>query len=343
MALNDAPRVRLGSLSTPCEAAPDLGDLLGIEQLWVKRDDLIGYSWGGNKVRPIEFLLGEALDRGADTVVLCGGPTSNFAALMGVACAHHGLRIHQVSYGVRPGRLPAAMAVSTRSGTVFHFTGSSDRARMEPVAQALADRLRAEGRAVYLLPRGGATPVGALGYAHAAAELTEQLAQSGITSATVVVPVGSGGTIAGLIAGWTYGLETRAEPLAVDLVGVSVSRAPEELHAAVAGIARDCATAAGVDPVPKHRCRWRLLDGRGTGFGATEAADRELIDSIELRTRFLVDTTYNAKALRWLRDSAARLAGPVVYWHTGGVLGVVDRICNLGGTPSTPITEAPTP
>lgn len=341
MGLNAPPRVRLGSIPTPCEPASDLGALLKIDQLWVKRDDLLGHSWGGNKVRPIEFLLGDALHQRADAVVMCGGPTSNFAALMAAACAQYGLQVHQVCYGHRPDRLPAAMAVGTRSGTVFHFTGSSDRLSMEPAAQALAERLRSLGSTPYLLPRGGATAVGSLGYAQAAGELVDQLTQSGLSSATVVVPVGSGGTIAGLIAGWTYALDSGAPPFEVDLVGVSVSRAPEDLQAEIAAIARAAAEHRGHDGTrgASASCRWRLVDGRGIGFGASDATERALIDRIELRTRFLVDPTYNGKALRWLRDSAAHLGGPVVYWHTGGVLGVVDRICNQGGASASRLTE----
>jgi D-cysteine desulfhydrase len=231
---------------------------------------------------------------------------------------------------LRPSRTPAALDGSIQAGAVLEFTGSSDRATMDATADAVARRLRAEGRRPYVLPRGGATAVGALGFANAAFELTEQLDLMGIDAVTVVVPVGSGGTIAGLVAGWTYALDTRSreKPLDVEIVGVSVSRPPDELRDTIESIVGSCGAAAaqGVFRPQENRCRWRLVDGQGAGFGVADVGGRELIGEISRRTRFLVDTTYNGKALQWLRESASQLSRPIVYWHTGGALGVVDRI-----------------
>ncbi|NPT54414.1 pyridoxal-phosphate dependent enzyme [Paraburkholderia sp. 5N] len=329
MAMNEIPRARLGSFPTPCEQASDLGAVLGVDALWVKRDDLTGYSWGGNKVRPIEFILGDALHQGADTVVVCGGPTSNFAALMVAACSQRGLAVHHVSYGQRPSRIPAAFEVSIQSGAVVEFTGSSDRETMDATAEVVASRLRAQGKRPYVLPRGGASAVGALGFANAALELSAQLKQLGIDAITVVVPVGSGGTIAGLITGWTYALDAGSltDALDVEIVGVSVSRPPDEMRETIESVVRGCgATAAESVLRPlASRCRWRLVDGRSAGFGVADVSDIELVEEISRQTRFLVDTTYNGKAMRWIRESASQLSRPVVYWHTGGTLGVVDR------------------
>jgi D-cysteine desulfhydrase len=226
--------------------------------------------------------------------------------------------------------MPAALKVSIQSGAVLEFTGSSDRTSMDVTANAVARQLRAEGMRPYVLPRGGATAAGALGFANAALELTEQLTLLGIDSVTVVVPVGSGGTIAGLITGWTYALDalSRSKSITVEIVGVCVSRPPDELHDIIKSIVRDCGTVAakGIFRPTENRCRWRLVDGRGVGFGLADVHDIELVEEISRQTRFLVDTTYNGKALRWLRESANRLSGPIVYWHTGGALGVVDRI-----------------
>ena len=93
----------------------------------MKRDDLTGHSWGGNKVRTIEYLLGDAKAQSCDMVVLCGGPTSNFAALMTAACTAHGLETVQVSYGTEPSPKPAALAVGEAAGATIRYTGSVDR------------------------------------------------------------------------------------------------------------------------------------------------------------------------------------------------------------------------
>lgn len=332
MALSDIPRVRLGSFPTPCQPTPRLGSLLGTAELWVKRDDLTGFSWGGNKVRTIEYLLADAIQQDADTVVVCGGPTSNFAALMAVACATSGLAVHHISYGSQPSRMPAALAVSLGSGAVVEFTGSQDRASMGAAANAEARQLRIVGKHPYVVPRGGATAVGALGFANAAVELAEQLEQVGFEAVTVVLPVGSGGTIAGLIAGLTVALGPtgQAASLNIDVVGVSVSRPPNELRNAIETMANECASLAGwghMWPIA-DRCRWSLVDGRGAGFGASDPRDDAFADQINSRTGLLVDPTYNIKALSWLRESSCRRSGPVVYWHTGGALGVADRFAD---------------
>ena len=332
MAVNQQQRIPLGSFPTPFESAPDLGELLGVNELWVKRDDLSGYSWGGNKIRTIEFLLGDAIGRGSDTVVICGGPTSNFAALMSVACARHGLAALRIVYGSRPSRIPSALAISLRSGAIVEFTDSPNRTSVDAAADAAAHRLRLEGRCPYGLPRGGATAIGALGLANAALELNEQLEQNGIDDVTIVVPVGSGGTIAGLIAGWTYMLDgtSWARAVNIEILGVSVSRPPDELRDTIRSLASDCAVRAGYDILrpATERCRWSLVDGRGAGFGLAGEREVALVDEIANRTRFLFDTTYNGKSLAWLRETSSRPACPIVYWHTGGALGVIDRISN---------------
>ncbi len=331
----DAPHVSLAALPTPLQHRPDLGAVLGGKAIWVKRDDLTGYSWGGNKIRTIEYLIGDAEAQGSDTVVLCGGPTSNFTALMAYACAARGLSVFQVSYGSEPEVKPVALAAGEAAGAVLHFTGSSDRSTMEEVAAAIADRLRAEGRRPYLVPRGGATVVGALGYAHAAGEVRCQLRQYGIHAVTIVMPVGSGGSIAGLLSGFLFAFDEDEEalPLDVDLIGVSVSRPVDELRAAIEAKAQACG--AGRARLMSVDCRWRLVDGRGAGFNHYDADDVALVDAIMRRSGLLIDTTYNGKALRWLRDQRLSAARPILYWHTGGALAVADRLAR----PASPSTH----
>lgn len=322
--LNPA-RAPLWEFPTPCVRSPELQDLLGCGSLYVKRDDLIGYSWGGNKVRAIEFLIADILKCRADTVILCGGVTSNFAALMSAACTQRGLQVHQVSYGEPPVRIPAAMVAGQGFGTNYHFTGLQDRASTETMAVQLEQRLTQDGRRPYLLPRGGATPIGAMGYAYAAAELTSQLRSMGIERATVVVPVGSGGTIAGLIAGWKRGPFKEDDP-AIDLVGVCVSRPPLEMSSTVQEIAQACPYRSSEPGQVPIRLSYRIVEGRGGGFGTVDEDDAAWIRMVE-ETGMHVDATYNAKALKWMRSAATELKGTVVYWHTGGVFGVIDRLC----------------
>lgn len=302
-------RVPLGIFPTPVRQVADLGP--GLHDLLVKRDDLTGFAWGGNKVRTLEYVLGDALSLQADTIVVAGGPTSNFAALLAVAAAGQGLAVVQVCYGDPRGGA-AALALSRRAGAAVEFTGSADRNSMDEYAAELAGRLRAQGRRPYVVPRGGATPIGACGFAVAATELVEQVGEQPIT---VVIPVGSGGSIAGLLAGLG---STR-----IDVVGVSVSRPVDEIEAQVATRAAECARLIGaIDPLP----RWRVVDGRGPGYGGGWPEADELARTLLAQSGFVADPVYNAKALLWLSGHREELPGTVLYWSTGGALAAADEL-----------------
>jgi 1-aminocyclopropane-1-carboxylate deaminase/D-cysteine desulfhydrase-like pyridoxal-dependent ACC family enzyme len=318
MALTDVPRVPLGIFPTPLQRVESLSGGTDLRDLLLKRDDLTGFAWGGNKVRALEYVLADALALGADTIVVAGGPTSNFAALLAIAASGHGLAVTQVCYG-EPRDGAGALAVSRRAGAVVEFTGSHDRDSMDERASAIAECHRAEGGRAYVVPRGGATAVGACGFAGAATELVTQLAERGVLSATVVLPVGSGGSIAGLLAGLgAAGTDDR-----VDVVGVSVSRPVPEIQAQVAVRATACASLVGASgPLP----RWRLVDGRGSGYGARSKETDHLASRVLRHGGLVADPVYNAKALLWLAQHRSELRRPVVYWSTGGALASADDL-----------------
>jgi len=315
--------VRLGLFPTPLHAA-DL-EAAGLGRLWLKRDDLTGYCWGGNKVRTLESILADALAARTEVFVVAGGPSSSFAALLAVAAAERGIEVRQFSHGEPRGG--AAIALAARAGALVHYTGSPDKVSMEEAADREADRLRAAGRRVYRVPRGGATAVGARGFATAAAELLAQLDEHGLERVQVVLPLGSGGSTAGLLAGLAA-----ADPARVEVVAVAVTRDPDEVAATVDQLARQLAgelvgeTTRDADlPV-----RWRVVDGRAVDVPATEST---LLRAVGL----VADPVYNARALGWLAAHRAELAGPLVYWLTGGLLSAADSLT----TPGSP--EPPTP
>lgn len=333
MGLN-AGRVALGTWPTALEPAPRLGAVLGVDDLWVKRDDLSGFAWGGNKVRAVETLLADIERSGAHHVIVSGGPTSNFAATMAAAAASRGLVVHQVSYGTEPSVAPPALAASRQAGARVLFTGSSDRSDMEVRANELAvelaeDVVRGSGSGhggVYVIPRGGATAIGALGFFRAVDEVRTQLAALDLAPRRIVIPVGSGGSIAGLVAGsprhgGTWHLD-----------GVSVSRDPVEMRAEIRATAAACLARAGqVGPLAS----FTLHDGRAPGFGLVDPAAADLIQAVRVRTGLLVDDTYNAKALAWLA-AAPPVDGPTLYWHTGGALGAAAALCQPHPIPPHP-------
>ncbi len=320
MALTLPGRYPLGVFPTPLHRADRLGRELGIDPLWLKRDDLSGFSWGGNKVRTVEGLLAEAIDRHITDLVVSGGPSSNFAAALAAGATVAGLAVHQVAYGDPPSEPPPAMLAGAAAGATIRFTGDDDRSTMETRARDVAAELAAAGRRPMTIPRGGANAVGSSGFFLAAIELQEQLHALGTSVATVVLPVGSGGSVAGFLAG------SAAVDAAWKVVGLSVSRPVDELRPALLAKALDVAAHTTAESVTEDGLtdRLELHDCRGEGFGRTSLVERQTSARLTHRTGLIIDPTYNAKALHWLADTTD-LPTPAVYWHTGGALSATPR------------------
>ncbi len=226
-------RIELATLPTPLVPAPNLGAAMGIERLYVKRDDLTGFAFGGNKARVLEFLVAAALEQGADTLVTGGAAASNFCAATAAAARLAGLGCHLLIAGEPPQDSPG-LDLARSWGATVAWTRMPERASVDTGLPRAAAALAAAGKRPYLIPRGGATALGAVGYALAAGELHDQLAGRGLRADCVLVAVGSGGTLAGLLAGSTLlGHPWR-------LVGASVSRPPKEAAQRVLQLARDC-------------------------------------------------------------------------------------------------------
>ena len=325
------PRTRLAVLPTPLVAAPRLAAALGTGPLLVKRDDLTGFAFGGNKARLLEFLVAAATADGADTLLTGGAAGSNFCAAAAAAACRAGLACELVIAGP-PAPSGPALALARSWGAAVRWTGVPERDSVDTWLPAVAEKLTARGRRPYLIPRGGATGLGAVGYALAAAELHEQLADRGLDDVTVVVPVGSGGTLAGLLAGHVL----LGRPWA--LAGGSASRPPQAAARQVLTLARECLgllQAGRAEPGPADVT---IVDARGPGHGLPSPAGLAAAEQAMRTEGLMVDPVYTAKALALAaglaaRGGAAGLAArgggpgpsgrPVVFWHTGGVLDAV--------------------
>jgi 1-aminocyclopropane-1-carboxylate deaminase/D-cysteine desulfhydrase-like pyridoxal-dependent ACC family enzyme len=317
-------RFPLAVLPTPVHRLRRLERALDVGPLLVKRDDLIGFGVAGNKARPLEYLLGAARAERADVLVTGGGPGSNFLPAAALAARAAGLDCELIVWGADLPRSPN-LALAAAAGAVIHPTGGTDRAAVDALAVQRADELRRRGRRPFPVPRGGSTPVGALGFAAAARELLDQLtAPPGL----VVIAVGSGGSCAGLLAGL-------AGPApASRVLAVSVSRPPGQIGPRLGELADACAALLG-GPPPLHP---ELLDARGAGFGTATAHERELARLALHAEGLLLDHTYGAPAFAAAVDRLrAGEPGPVLYWHTGGLLPAV------AGLPAAPTGGGPAP
>ena len=319
----ELPRLLLATLPTPLVEASRLTHALGGPPIYVKRDDLAGFGLAGHKARQLEFLVGAALDQGCDVMVTGGGPSSNFCAAAAAAASAAGLDCHLVLAGAEPidesGQTHPNLAVAQACGAVVRYTRDPNRSSVDARVVEVADALKAGGRKPFAMPRGGATGLGTVGMVLGVQELAAQLDELGIEPDMVVIATGSGGAGAGLALGASLCGRTWR------VVGASVSRPANEIATQVRMLAADCAELLGVAP-PADR-GLELADARGPGHGQP-SADGESAARVALRTEGLVlDPVYTAKALAVLLrllDPASKR--PVVFWHTGGLLGAAHHL-----------------
>lgn len=316
-----ARRVRLAALPTPLEPLDRLGHHLGRPPgtLWVKRDDLTGLGGGGNKARKLEYLCADALERGCDTLVTGGGVQSNHVRMTAAAANRLGLACTIVVAGHRPDVPSGNLFLDELMGPeIVWFGGEGDLEyeAMEEAIIAAADRLRSAGRRPYAMPIGGASPIGALGYVAAAAELRGQAPDLDL----VVVADGSGGTHAGLAAG--LGRH--------DLVlGVDVG-ARHDLDAYVPARAAEVAALAGL-PAPAGAESFGAPgatgpvdhDRAGPGYGTPGEDTREAVLLAARLEGLVLDPVYTGKAMAGLvaacREGRVGPDARVVFLHTGGM------------------------
>ena len=312
------PSFPLGVLPTPLHRAHRLERPLGCGPLLLKRDDLIGFGVAGNKARPLEYLVGAALAAGAEVLVTGGAPSSNFCAAAALAARVAGLDCELLVAGDPEGA--PNMALARAAGARLLPTGAADRTAVDGLVAARAAELTAAGRPAYGVPRGGSTPLGAVGFAAAAAELLGQCAEP---PALVVLGVGSGGSCAGLLVGLA------AADVPTRVLGVSVSRPPDAIAAHVDELTRGCAALLGT--VAPTQDRLELLDARGAGFGRASARERERAAFALHAEGLLLDGTYGAQAFSATVDRLPTSAGPVVYWHTGGLAPAIAALISSTG------------
>lgn len=305
------PHVPLAALPTPVERLAKAGPALGVPDLWIKRDDRTNSAHGGNKVRKLEFCLGEATERGAGVLVTAAATGSNWAA----ACAHftgeRGLPARFVLYE-RP--------LSERGrANLAYVQAHAESVRRTPSVLTLPwhrwrEMRRLRDRRPYWVPAGGTNALTSLGFVSAALELVEQVEHGEMPApGVIVVTLGTGGTLGGLLAGF------RLAGFPVELVGVRVVDRIVSNARAVRGLADGCLRRIGRD-APDGPCRLRVFHGAyGGGYARPTTAGEEAHRLMTDAEGIGLDPTYTAKCVAGLRTLASEgcFAGRrVLYWHT---------------------------
>ena len=316
-AMMSMPIVELASSPTPIEEMKRLAAALGpaSPRLFVKRDDLLPFGCGGNKVRKIQTVVAEAKAQGADALITCGGVQSNHARVTAAAGAALGMKVVLVVNGTEQANPTANARLDRLFGAEIRHVPSRDE--RIPAMERAASELRAVGHRPFVVPLGASTATGALGFARGVAELSA----SGIKPDVIVHSSSSGGTQAGLIAGCAL-LGVRAR-----VIGISADESSESLRGIVAGLLDAIAERLGA--------KRETIDGGhtidvddsqvGDGYGVPTAASTEALELIARREGLLLDPVYTAKAMAGLiarvRLGSFKPGTTVLFWHTGGQVG----------------------
>jgi L-cysteate sulfo-lyase len=315
------PRASLALLPTPIEPLLRLSAHLGGPRLHVKRDDLTGLGLGGNKLRKLEFLLGEAIAQGADSVLTVGALQSNHARQTAAACARLGLDCELIlrrgSHASDAYLNSGNMLLDRLFGARIHLLQAHESREVHMAARAEA--LRGEGRRPYCIPVGGSCGMGNLGYAVCAQEILSQSEELDVKFDAVVVATGSGGTQGGLVAGMR-----RLQGIPV--IGVAVEGNRREQEALAMGQASETLRLLGMEAADLGNDVSVMDEFVGPGYARPSESMRE---AVSLAARFeglVLDPVYTGKAFAGLIELASSgrygKKQALLFVHTGGVPGL---------------------
>jgi len=316
MRIESLARFPLAQLPTPIEELKSLSRELGGPELLFKRDDQTGLAFGGNKTRKLEFLVGQALEQGADTLVTAGAAQSNHCRQTAAAAARAGLRCELLLNGTKPELPNGNVLLDELLGARIHWIQLSERVAK---LRELPDQLRKEGRKPYVIPVGGSNGVGATGYVLAMIELVEQLDGINRRVDHVVFASSSGGTQAGIVVG------AKVTNFNGKLHGVSIDQ--DDANGAtyqceLADIANETAKYVGFDAQFAAGDFTVAYDYLGGGYGIVSDLEREAIRLLASREGIILDPVYTGRAmgalLDLIRKKAFRPDETVLFWHTGG-------------------------
>ena len=319
MDISRFPRRQYTQGFSPIEFLPNFTKALGGPKVWIKRDDMLGLAPGGNKTRKLEFLMGDALAKGADTLITCGAPQSNHCRITLSAAVKEGLKCRFVIEE----RIPNSYDPNA-SGNNFMYrllgveaiTVVPAGTNMAEAMEKMAAEARSQGRKPYIIPGGGSNAIGGLGYVACAQELQQQLFDMGQPMDYVVVGSGSSGTHGGLVAGFL------GNNIRIPLVGIGVSRDPADQNPLVLKEAQAIMdllqTGISVPPeaVVSYGDWWRPK------YSLPNPAMIEAVQMLARTEAILLDPVYTGKIMAGLiglsRKGFFKADDNVLFLHTGG-------------------------
>lgn len=311
--LSKIPKLSMSVLPTPIQKLENISRGL-FANVYCKRDDMTGFAFGGNKTRKLDYLLADAMKKGADTIIGVGSNQSNFCRMTAGAGVVNDLDVHLVLGGIKPEKPTGNLLMDHLFGANIHHIDSENWDDWEEKGKELEEELKSEGRNVYWMPIGGSSPVGALGYVDAFFEIMDDCKKLGVEFDYIIHASGSAGTQAGLlvgreIAGWK-GM----------VIGMGVAKDKTQLSDEVYGLATEVGKQFDVSI---NRDDVVIDDSYiGEKYGAVTEKGAEAVSIFAMKEGILLDYVYTGKAAAGLIDYAKRGIFSdkvnVLFIHTGG-------------------------
>jgi len=319
--INRHKRLKLGHFPTPLEPLKRLGEWLGGPAVFVKRDDASGLGQGGNKIRPLEFLVPDALAAGADILLTAGVVQSNSVRQVAAAAAKVGLDCHFAMITDRVGKVDDDYG---KTGNIFlsHLYGAtyeevSVNDDKDIILEKIATRLRTEGKSPYIVPYGCANLLGAIGYLNAALEITKQIIDQKLNISHLIHASGTGGTQAGLIVGFAL------LNLPIKVIGIDIDADEVGVRNRVTKILKKLANEVELDPAHLEK---QIIIEPNFAAGAYGQADDGTIEAITISAKLealTLDPVYSGKGVAGLiglsRSGYFKKTDSVIFLHTGGI------------------------
>ncbi|MFP4064833.1 MAG: 1-aminocyclopropane-1-carboxylate deaminase/D-cysteine desulfhydrase [Bacteroidales bacterium] len=311
------PKTNLGFFPTPFHELPNLSALYPENRVFIKRDDLTGLATGGNKTRKLEYLIGDALTRGANTIITAGAQQSNHCRQTAAACAMKGLKCHLLLGGQEPETYTGNLLLSHLLGANIHFTGEN---RKGEGIQAFMDKLRQAGDNPYEVPYGGSNLTGAMGFVEAAGELQLQLKEHDIRIDYIFFASSSGAMQAGLMLGMElYGLEAVLMPINIDKEELADHKLENHMQA----LCQEGKARLALKDPDKPVTMPLIHDFDKAGYGVVTENETDAIRQLARHEGIILDPVYTARAyygmMHYLGSGLLKKQANVLFWHTGGI------------------------
>ncbi|MFW9845947.1 MAG: 1-aminocyclopropane-1-carboxylate deaminase/D-cysteine desulfhydrase [Candidatus Thorarchaeota archaeon] len=313
--LDIVPRVKLANLPTPLQEMKNLAYSLDMKSLWIKRDDLTGLGQGGNKTRKLEYVIGDAKEKDADTLVTVGAVQSNHCRQTAAAAAQSGMRCILLLAGEEPEEYSGNVLLDRLFGAEIQFFPDDGFDDLNQRLDSVMDTLRDLGLEPYGIPAGAFMPVGCLGYVQAMLELKEQCDEIGVHPEKIIHPVGTGGTLAGMIIG------AKLAELDSDIIGISVLHDAKKTKEVVREMILRM-----FDEYPALTERFNpeiKVDDKFRGeYGVMDSGVRSAIQMFGKTQGIVLDPVYTGKAglalLSMVMGGDIQKDATTCFWHTGG-------------------------